>query len=248
MEKTVEVCTGGYADCLAAWRGGAKRVELNSALSVGGLSPSLSVLRRVKKETDLKVICMVRPRAAGFCYDEEETAVMMEEAELFLSEGADGIAFGFLKEDRTVDMVKTEKMAERIHHYGKEAVFHRAFDVTPDADQATETLIACKIDRILSSGQKKTALEGIEMLRKLQENYGGRIEFLAGSGIHADNAVDLMEKTGIWQVHSSCKGYKTDATTAGAFVSYAYLPEPHIMEYDAVKEELVRKLVQAVER
>ena len=68
MERIVEICTGSYQDCLAAYHGGAKRVELNSALSVGGLTPSVAVLRQVKRDTDLKVICMVRPRAAGFCY------------------------------------------------------------------------------------------------------------------------------------------------------------------------------------
>ena len=96
----VEICCGSYQDGIAAHQGGAKRIELNSALSVGGLTPSVVALRRLKKETDLKVMCMVRPRAGGFCYDETDTAIMMEEAELLLENGADGIVFGFLKEKR----------------------------------------------------------------------------------------------------------------------------------------------------
>mgnify|MGYP000393488372 CR=1 FL=1 len=71
MERMIEVCAGSYQDCIAAYHGNAKRVELNSALSVGGLTPSVASLVRVKKETDLTVICMVRPRAAGFCYEKE---------------------------------------------------------------------------------------------------------------------------------------------------------------------------------
>ena len=95
-----------------------RSVELNSALSVGGLTPSLISLMRAKKETSLKIVCMVRPRAGGFCYDETEAQLMLEEAELLLEHGADGIAFGFLKADRTVDAEKTKKMVELIHVKG----------------------------------------------------------------------------------------------------------------------------------
>ena len=137
MQKiTFEVCAGSYQDCLAAEKGGADRVELNSALSVGGLTPSLISLMRAKKETSLKIVCMVRPRAGGFCYDETEAQLMLEEAELLLEHGADGNAFGFLKADRTVDAEKTKKMVELIHVKGGEAVFHRAFDVTPEPAKA----------------------------------------------------------------------------------------------------------------
>lgn len=95
MKRIVEVCAGSYQDCIAAYKGKADRVELNSALSVGGLTPSVSSLRKVKEETNLKVICMVRPRAAGFCYDEDDEMIIMEDAQLLLDNGADGISFGF---------------------------------------------------------------------------------------------------------------------------------------------------------
>ncbi|HAM30815.1 MAG TPA: copper homeostasis protein CutC, partial [Erysipelotrichaceae bacterium] len=88
---TIEVCAGSLEDALAAYEGGAQRIELNSALSVGGLSPSLYALTETKKRTSLEVICMVRPRAAGFCYSEIEKNVMIEEAKCFLEHGADGI-------------------------------------------------------------------------------------------------------------------------------------------------------------
>ena len=156
MQKiTFEVCAGSYQDCLAAEKGGADRVELNSALSVGGLTPSLISLMRAKKETSIKIVCMVRPRAGGFCYDETEAQLMLEEAELLLEHGADGIAFGFLKADRTVDAEKTKKMVELIHAKGGEAVFHRAFDVTPEPAKAIETMIDCGVDRLLTSGQQR---------------------------------------------------------------------------------------------
>ena len=91
----VEVCAGSYEDALAASRGGAKRIELNSALSVGGLSPSVMALIQTKKNTDLEVVCMVRPRAAGFAYTDVEKQIMLDEAKLFLESGADGIVVRF---------------------------------------------------------------------------------------------------------------------------------------------------------
>lgn len=246
MKTTVEICTGSYADCMAAFHGGAERVELNSALSVGGLTASVAVLRRVKKETMLKVICMVRPRAGGFCYDEAETKIMMEEARLLLENGADGIAFGFLHADGTVHRERTLQMSELIHSFGKEAVFHRAFDVTKDPFQAMEVLLSCKIDRLLTSGQRAKAMQGAELIAQLQDRFGDRIEILAGSGVNAQNAGELLARTGIRQVHSSCKGYRLDPTTASEHVSYAYLDDAHAMEYDVVEETLVRALIDAL--
>lgn len=112
---------------MAAEKGGAKRVELNSALALGGLTPSLATLQAVKKVTDLKVQCMVRVRPAGFCYDKMEKDLMFAEAKQLLENGADGIVFGFLREDCTIHQAWTKEMADFIHGYGKEAIFHRAF-------------------------------------------------------------------------------------------------------------------------
>lgn len=243
MKRVIEVCAGSYGDCLNAALGGADRVELNAALSVGGLTPGIATLRRVKQDTDLKVICMVRPRAAGFCYTKAEKAVMFEEAELLLENGADGLAFGFLCEAGSIDWESTERMIDLIHERKKEAVFHRAFDVCADAYAAMELLISLGADRVLTSGQRAKAMEGKELLKKLQEDYGSKIELLAGSGVNAENAAELMAYTGISQIHSSCKTYLEDKTTAGEYVSYAYLPAPYERCYDGVSFEAVRKLV-----
>lgn len=243
----IEVCAGSYEDCLAAFKGGAKRVELNSALALGGLSPTTATLKKVKEDTDLKVICMVRPRGAGFCYSDLEKEIMFAEAEDFLKNGADGIAFGFLNPDGTVDEKATQKMIDLIHSFNKEAVFHRAIDVTPDYKEAVKTLCALKADRILTSGQKEKALEGIDAIGQIQELYGDQIEILAGSGVNAGNAREILEKSGIHQIHSSCKGYCSDPTTSNGSVSYSYLSDDHKNDYDVVMEELVEKLVKSIQ-
>ena len=96
MKPIVEICCGSYSDALSAAHAGATRIELNSALSLGGLTPSLATLIKVKQDTSLKVIAMVRPRGAGFCYSDEEYEIMKEDAKIMLDHGVDGLAFGFL--------------------------------------------------------------------------------------------------------------------------------------------------------
>ena len=242
MEFVIEICAGSYQDCITAYKGGAQRVELNSALSVGGLTPSIATLKRVKKETFLKVICMVRIRAAGFCYDKEDIELMLEQAKLLLENGADGIAFGFLNEAGTIHKTATKQMIDLIHFYHKEAVFHRAFDITKDPFQAIETLIDLKCDRILTSGQKSKAMQGVELIKELQEKYGQQIELLVGSGMNHTNIQEMKNYTKIKQVHSSCKGYRIDPTTSNDSVSYSYID--HTNQYDVVELDLVEKLVR----
>lgn len=246
MKKIVEICCGSYEDAINAYSGGAERIELNSALHLGGLTPSISTLKLVKKHTDLIVICMVRPRGAGFCYSDLEKKQIFAEAKDLLEYGADGLAFGFLTEDRTIDLECTQRMVNLVHHYGKTAVFHRAFDCVKDDKTAINELIRLKVDRVLTSGLKATAVEGKEIIRNLQETVGAKIEILAGSGINKDNVKDLIEYTKVKQIHSSCRAWQEDKTTFGDFVNYAFAQGENKACYDYVDENLVRNLIKAV--
>lgn len=246
MKKIVEICCGSYEDAIKADNGGAERIELNSALHLGGLTPSISTLKLVKKHTDLIVICMVRPRGAGFCYSDLEKKQIFAEVKDLLEYGADGLAFGFLTEDRTIDLECTQRMVNLVHHYGKTAVFHRAFDCVKDDKTAINELIRLKVDRVLTSGLKATAVEGKEIIRNLQETVGAKIEILAGSGINKDNVKDLIEYTKVKQIHSSCRAWQEDKTTFGDFVNYAFAQGENKACYDYVDENLVRNLIKAV--
>ena len=236
-----EVCAGSVQDCINAQLGGADRVELNSALHLGGLTPSLAMLKLVKEKTSLKVICMDRPRAAGFCYDDVEIETMFEDAKILLENGADGISFGFLNSDATINVTETKKMVELIHQYQKKAVFHRAFDCVDDPMHAIKQLIDCGVDRILTSGLQPTAMQGASVLEKLQSEFGDQIELLAGSGINANNIRALKEQTGLHQFHGSCKEWCKDPTTTVGNVSYAYHESD---DYDCVSLEKVKSIVQ----
>lgn len=248
MKRVIEICCGSYEDCLAAQRGGARRVELNSALHMGGLTPSLATLVLAKQTTSLSIVSMVRPRAAGFCYNDIEIQTMMEDARLLLEHGSDGIAFGFLDATAHIQKAATKAMVELIHSFHREAVFHRAFDCVDDPEEAIQTLIDLGVNRILTSGLKPKAMEGMALLKHLQLHYGNQIELLVGSGMNATNALEMMESTGITQVHSSCKTWATDPTTDNGIVSFAYGEGAQHHMYEVVSDQLVNELVTCIDK
>lgn len=243
----LEICCGSYYDGVQAAKGGAGRIELNSGLHLGGLTPSLGTLKLVKEHCPLKVIAMVRPRGGGFCYCKEDFEVMKMDAGQLLEAGADGIAFGCLNPDATINRAQNEALLSIIHSHGGEAVFHRAFDCTGDPHSSMKLLIDLGVDRVLTSGLKAKAWEGAALLKELQSTYGDQIEILAGSGIHAANAAALMKETGITQVHSSCKDWTPDPTTVMNGVSYAFAAPPHEGSYDVVSADMVRNLLKSLE-
>ncbi len=243
-----EICCGSFYDAKQAALGGAERIELNSGLMLGGLTPTAPTLGLVKEWfPDLAVIAMVRPRGAGFCYQDEEFLAMERECCNLLEHGADGIAFGCLREDGSLDREKNQKLVEHIKRFGKEAVFHRAFDCCRNPYTAMEQLISMGVDRVLTSGLKPTAIQGAALIGELQGCFGGRIEILAGSGVNKDNVRELLERTGIRQVHSSCKAWMEDPTTVRGDVSFSLAANGKGSQYDVVSEELVREFVERVE-
>ena len=203
----IEICIGNVQDAIKASKYPIDRIELNSALELGGLSPSLETLRYLKKKIDTKICCMVRPRGGDFFYSEEEFEVMLKDAKSFLENGADGIVFGFLNEDKTIDIDRTKKMSELIHSYNKEAIFHKAFDELDDLDEGTKILIDCQIDRILTSGKAvyPDILKGCEKINDLNHKYGDRIQFLPGGGVRIENVRDVLKTSGVKQIHMTSK-------------------------------------------
>lgn len=247
MERVIEICCGSYYDVVQAYKGGAQRVELNSALHLGGLTPSVGSLILAKRDTNMKIITMVRPRGAGFHYHDEDFATMLADVSSMLENGADGIAFGCLDEYGDIDIEKNKQIIKLIKNAHAEAVFHRAFDCTSDPYKAMETLIDLGVDRVLTSGLEAKAMDGISLIKELQKRYGHQIEILAGSGMNASNAMRMMEETCISQVHSSCKDWQLDPTTSKNHVSYAYAQGEHENDYDVVSADLVEKLVKSIQ-
>lgn len=231
MSVIVEVCAGSVEDCITASRAGADRIELNNALHMGGLTPSYATLTLAKAKTNIPIVSMVRPRGAGFHYNDIEVETMFVDAKNLLELGSDGLAFGFLDADSKIHKDLTLKMVGLCHSKNAEAVFHRAFDVVPDAYEAIETLIECGVNRILTSGLASTGIEGVEVLADLQTKYGDKIELLVGSGVNESNVKEIIDRTNIKQVHGSFKGWSVDLSTESATVSYRY---SDVGDYDGV--------------
>ena len=207
----IEICCGSITDVLTASAfEEVDRIELNSALELGGLTASLATLKAAKKYSSKKIVTMVRPRPAGFFYNEAEKETMFADAKIFLENGADGIVFGFLDDCHQIDEETTRKMTDMIHACHKEAIFHKAFDAAEYPFRSMETLIGCGIDRVLTSGREPDVTAGTPVLQQLQERYGNVIEILPGGGVNAANAKQVLQNTGCTQIHMSAKSNAYD--------------------------------------
>ena len=212
MKYTLEVCCGSVEDVLEAQRGGADRVELNSCLMFGGLTPSIGELIAARRLSSLPILTMVRPRQAGFCYTEAEYATALADAEQLLSHGSDGLVFGFLDADGNLDAKRTRELA-RIAR-SKTKVFHRAIDVCADWKKLLGQLIDIGIDRVLTSGQAPDVYYGVEVIREMMDFAQGAIQIMPGAGVNLKNVDRIVEATGCDQIHVARFRDVTDSSTA----------------------------------
>ena len=198
----VEVCANGVESCLAAQQGGADRVELCAGIPEGGTTPSygeIKVARRVLTTTRLHVI--IRPRGGDFLYTDLEVERMAADIAICRDLGVDGVVFGCLNADGTIDVEKNRYLMSCSQ--GMSVTMHRAFDRTVFPEQALEQIIDLGFDRILTSGQQPKAIQGAELLARLNRQAAGRIILMAGSGVTEQNIRELRDKTGLHEFHFS---------------------------------------------
>lgn len=240
----VEVCAGSVEDCIAAEQGGADQIELNSAVHLGGLTPSVGLARLAKKNTSLPIYAMLRPRAAGFHYNETEMNTLRIDAKALIDEKVDGLVFGFLNSDSSFNKELNKEFVDLCHDAKIDAVIHRSFDRAEDPYEAIETLIEIGADRILTSGQAAKAIDGLDLLKDLQEKYGDQIELVVGSGVNKDNIKEILEKTNVNQVHASFKAWSKDPTTDSNGVSYSY---SDLGDYEVSSLKKIRAFISTLE-
>jgi copper homeostasis protein len=196
----IEVVASTVHSCVEAELGGAGRIELCSALGSAGITPSSGLLEVVKRHISIPVYVMIRPREGDFTYSNQEIEVMLREIDMLGASGADGFVFGALKTDGTIDDELTSRL---VKHCGTTPVtFHRAVDLSPDPIQAVRVIIDCGCERILSSGGKKSAPEGIETILAMHDAAGGKISIMPGGGINA-NAFEKIYHPDISEYHLS---------------------------------------------
>jgi copper homeostasis protein len=200
----LEVCVDSVASALAAERGGARRVELCANLLEGGVTPSAGMIAAVRGKIAIGLNVMIRPRGGDFCYSDEELAIMRNDIATAKRFGADGVVLGVLDMDGMVDAERTAQLVEAA---GELAVtFHRAIDMSRDLLASLETLKSVGVSHVLTSGGEQTALEGRAMVAKLVRAAQGKLAVMAGSGIQEHNVRQLIEETGVREIHVSLNG------------------------------------------
>lgn len=240
----IEVCADSVASAVAAQRGGAGRIELCGDLSEGGITPSTGLIELVRERTTIPLHVMIRPCAGDFCYDNAEFEVMRRDIVNAKRLGADGVVFGILDLDGEVDVERTRQLISVARPM--RVTFHRAFDMAVDLFRALEDVCSAGVDRILTSGGEPTSVVGRDTIARLVSLAKKRVIIMPGSGINQSNAAELIQKTGVREIHV---GLRTSvpspmrhqnsritmgSSTAGEYARFQVL------------EENVRNLVSAV--
>lgn len=203
LKPMLEVCCGSLSSALRAVEGGAERIELCSALSLDGLTPTVGTIRLLRERfPQLRIHVLIRPREGDFVYTEDELQVMETDIREAVAAGATAIVAGALTPSGEIDEAATRRLIAASS--GLPFTFHRAFDVVGDQTIALQRLIDLGVTRVLTSGGAPTAEAGIAQLQCLVRQAAGRIVILAGGGVNRHNASAILKETGTTEVHGSC--------------------------------------------
>jgi copper homeostasis protein len=194
-----EICVDSVEGVQAARAAGAARVELCASLLEGGITPSRGMIRQARSVPGIKLHVIIRPRGGDFLFNDAEFAAMASDIETAKAEGADGVVIGQLTADGFVDVAHTRELMTLARPMA--VTFHRAFDMTPDPFAALETLVDLGIDRILTSGQEASVLEGLPMIAELVKRAGDRIVIIPGGGITPRNVDRIVAAARPKEIH-----------------------------------------------
>ena len=198
-----EICANSVASCMTAQEGGADRVELCSGIPEGGTTPSYGMIRNARESISIGLNVIIRPRGGDFLYSENEIQEMLYDIRAAKELGADGLVFGCLRPDGSVDMGNMKILMEAAGN--TPVTFHRAFDHTSDPFKALEDIIELGCERILTSGCMPSAAEGAKLLAQLVDKAAGRIIIMPGCGVNESNIAGLARLTGAREFHFSAR-------------------------------------------
>jgi copper homeostasis protein len=232
-QPIVEVVATSLESCIAAEQGGALRIELCSALSTAGLTPTSALLKMVKQTVQLPIAVMLRPREGDFIYSKQDIKLMEAEMEMCREAGADAFVFGVLNERDEIDRKLLTHLIKQASHVP--VVFHRAFDLTPDLKESLNILIDHGCSRVLTSGGASTGNEGKENLFELAEMAVGKIDLMPGGGLREETFEEVL--------HPLIRHYHLSGRKLVKSPSNASLFEMHRMETDA---QTIAHVVQKV--
>ncbi|MEP1096885.1 MAG: copper homeostasis protein CutC [Cyclobacteriaceae bacterium] len=200
----LEACVESLEEAKVASIHKLKRVELCSALDVGGLTPSMGLIEACASLPFVETHVLIRPRPGNFAYSSSELELMKRDIEMSAEKGAKGVVLGVLEKSGMLNLKANQELLQISKSFGMEATFHRAFDVVEDPESVLDQLIELDFDRLLTSGQARTAIDGIEVIKGLVQQGDGKIQIMAGSGVNAGNAGELIQ-TGVDALHFSIR-------------------------------------------
>jgi copper homeostasis protein len=201
----LEVCANSVASALAAQEGGAFRVELCDNLIEGGTTPSYGQIALARKLLKIRLYILIRPRGGDFLYSDNEFEIMKADVAYCVKTGCDGVVTGILNADGTVDKQRSGELVQMAKKAGLGVTFHRAIDMCADMEQALEDIIEIGCERILTSGGRSTAIEGVNVIAHLMDKAKGRIAIMPGAGVSENTVADIVHYTGAAEVHSSAR-------------------------------------------
>jgi copper homeostasis protein len=196
----LEICANSYQSAINAQKAGADRIEICSELSVGGITPSYGLLKKISQEIKIPVNVLIRPRSGDFCYSDDEFEIIKKNIKLCKEFGFNGIVSGVLNADNSIDIQRTKELITLSNPLS--FTFNRAFDCVLNPEKSLEILIEIGVDRILTSGLEEKAIDGIELLKRLQKIAENKLIILPGSGINSKNAVHFKEAS-FKEIHTS---------------------------------------------
>jgi copper homeostasis protein len=204
MSYIIEIATSDFETTKAAVEGGADRIELCANLEEGGTTASYGTIYQCREAFDVLIFPIIRPRGGDFLYTDDEYEIILHDVKLCKQLGCDGIVTGLLTADGAIDIKRTAALIEIAYPMG--VTFHRAFDRCRNAFEALEQLIQIGCERILTSGQQPSAIDGMELIAELNQKADHRIIIMPGSGVRKENIKMLAAKTGCTEFHSSLRG------------------------------------------
>ena len=208
----LEICVDSVESAVASERGGADRIELCAGLPEGGITPSAGMIAAVRKKIAIGLHVMIRPRGGDFCYSADEFSIMQRDILIAKQLGANGVVFGILSTDGHVDKDRMRQLIEMARPL--KVTCHRAFDMTCDLTQALDYLQDAGVDRVLTSGGKKSAVDAMPTLKQLVQQAQGRIAVMACGELSIANVKAVIAYSSVREVHA---GLGTTVTSAMKF-------------------------------
>ena len=245
--RQLEICLDSVESAVNAERGGADRVELCAGLPEGGTTPSAGMIAAVRKQIKIGLQVMIRPRGGDFCYSADEFGIMQRDILIAKQLGAGGVVFGLLSLEGRIDKPRMEQLIHLARPL--RVTCHRAFDMTDDLHQALDDLIELRVDRVLTSGSQKSAIDAMPTLKQLVQKAGPRIQVMACGEISISNVKAVVNYTGVTEVHAglgdsvaSAMRFKNSRVAMGTLTGTEYqrtvVSEPSVRELRAALDSV----------